>query len=438
MATIASTTRATAQDTADSPRIQMTATPAFYSRVTISQMESTQNPAPTTQTNTLAENLQNRDVVQSTVARTHSAAAQLMVQPNNTEEADSNNTEEGDPSEQDSNISSAVSESLLNEYNPHLETLYHLLECPVCYDKFRPGTKNVGMCFNGHLLCEKCMKYLNHANSVCPTCRDPSLILYRDNHFINTVIKFITFDQEFVCDLHPCKVLCSGGDLELHESVCKKMSVYCPAEACKYYGPFRFFANGLHDCVQPMHAIELNNTLYPQEPGSSPKLDQWTFHIPLKDLFSVDRNSVSLHPKMKVLLLKNKTADFRLFFYPHQRYDKVVFPIMWMAKREHAVKYAHSMMYRMWVNISVRGGHTGLSTHDSVHCLDDETIFTSSKVIQITANMFRHWISVSDSNNLGGKMNDATSGVANCNICKVSSQISGPHLHFYVVVNKPQ
>lgn len=142
-----------------------------------------------------------------------------------------------------------------------------------------------------------------------------------------------------------------------------------------------------------------------------------------------------MSPHTKALLLTDiSDPQWRLFMYPYCRFNKITFPIQWLSKRRHAPESVQHLKYKLWVQFSVSAGHVGMSTHEPIHFLDDDTLFTSTNTIEISAPTFRNWLYFAGQN-ATDQVNLTRKPGNRCNICEANTDdFDGPHLHFYVVV----
>lgn len=172
-----------------------------------------------------------------------------------------------------------------------LEQLRDALECPCCLNKPEPNTSVVGMCFNGHMICEPCGSKIIHLNTValCPVCRTPNFHMVRGHYLAVSIIKILTAFLIYTCKHDNCLEQRNGNEIAEHEARCIYKPMQCPKEGCNFKAPLDLFMDGIH------HSCLLINDI--QEDG------EWSVTINFDLIYSFDQNEVHVSSKFQPIIL---------------------------------------------------------------------------------------------------------------------------------------
>lgn len=189
--------------------------------------------------------------------------------------------------------------SPLTDDNVFIQKMRKLIECPVCLEFLRPGTKKVGLCINGHLLCYVCIKKLwNEKRKGCPVCRTETLNVECHNYLANSVIEIVSDSTAYTCQHDKCFVRLVGKAITEHEKMCELKPLKCPKKDCEYAGPYKTYIDRQHTCLSMLEATLENG--YKKV---------WQFTINFEDIFSFDYNKERISGAFKPILLLPPPAE---------------------------------------------------------------------------------------------------------------------------------
>jgi RING/Ubox like zinc-binding domain len=202
----------------------------------------------------------------------------------------------------DDDAMSVISPSLLidfatsDAYQDLVKKITKLIECPVCLEILRPGTKTVGMCEFGHVICARCYQQIvSDEAQMCPLCRSDSLN-FRTCHYLATnLIEIVTDVTVFKC-IHPdCTVELLGKHILSHEKHCAYKLLDCPKKMCHKQSPYFHFLSGQHPCTKKLFA----------NPGNK----KWQSILNFKHIYSVDTIHVRVSSAFRPFLLLPPADD---------------------------------------------------------------------------------------------------------------------------------
>lgn len=132
-----------------------------------------------------------------------------------------------------------------------------LITCPVCLEVARHNTERLGMCQNGHYVCESCTTSVS--GEKCPTCRDHSLRLKQRDEFFNRLLKIVTSDHVYPCRHRACLRQIRGSrEASLHELVCDYRAL--PCRSCGSEFTQAQFYSRTHRCLTWVDGKPLGQT----------------------------------------------------------------------------------------------------------------------------------------------------------------------------------
>ena len=188
--------------------------------------------------------------------------------------------------------------------------LVGLLDCPVCMDVIRPGTSTIGLCDNGHILCEKCSGMICDKitkKGSCPSCRSTEMKQVTRNFLAFSFIEAVSNCTNYKCKYETCNTTRPGDEILGHEKFCPEKPLGCPKRGCKVSIPYYGFLNKQHSCLNLIRPepkmLKANDSI----------INTWKFIINLQDIFSFDTSSEKVAKTFKPFLLlptKNGSATF--------------------------------------------------------------------------------------------------------------------------------
>jgi hypothetical protein len=195
----------------------------------------------------------------------------------------------------------ALSPSLLIDfdapYQDLLKKISKLIECPVCLEIMRPGTKTVGMCQFGHVVCCNCYEQvITDEAQTCPLCRSDTLNFHTCHYLATNLIEIVTSVTVFVCQHPDCTVELLGKGMLSHEKECAYKLLDCPKLYCKKKAPYFQYLAGQHRCL---------NQVFPNTANSK----KWQTTIDFRHIYSVDTINPRVSPAFKPLLLLPPAED---------------------------------------------------------------------------------------------------------------------------------
>lgn len=190
-------------------------------------------------------------------------------------------------------------------YQDLVKKITKLIECPVCLEILRPGTKTVGMCEFGHLICVRCYQQIvTDEAQMCPLCRSDTLN-FRTCHYLATnLIEIVTDVTVFKCQHPECAVELLGKHILSHEKECAYKLLDCPKRSCNKQSPYFHYVSGQHPCIKKVFA--------------DPETKQWKSTLKFKHIYSVDTIHARVSKAFRPFLLlppadDNTTPHSKLF-----------------------------------------------------------------------------------------------------------------------------
>lgn len=250
-----------------------------------------------------------------------------------------------------------------------------LLQCPVCLSPPRPGESGAGLCSNGHFTCYSCAVRVIATPHGCPSCRDPSVTLYRVHHFVNTIIRLFTSRIHYQCKYEGCDVIVSGDQLLDHEQGCPYMPVPCHKQTCEYRGPVATFLNQQHECLMAVERCPNNDT-------------KWAFTLPVQDFYCVDRNTSECNYDFKLRLLSHPEKKSQAYLNYTNRNEDIIFYVGWIGKLQGYTHYILTVYANNHIG-SIGGRYRGeFKLYQQQVTTDRDGLYISQRTI----NQWIKWI----------------------------------------------
>lgn len=161
--------------------------------------------------------------------------------------------------------------------------LSQYIECPLCLDLMRPGTRTVGMCYNGHVVCTPCAKKVSAAENklltACPHCRSRTFEVECKNTMAINVLSALASCTIYKCEHPNCQVQKTGEEILAHQRICPHRLLKCPKKFCKEKIPYGDYLQRNHTCL-----VLLEPTY------KEPNMAMWQFTVDICSIFSLDNS----------------------------------------------------------------------------------------------------------------------------------------------------
>lgn len=177
-----------------------------------------------------------------------------------------------------------------------VDQLKNALRCPVCLKKPQPKAHvEIGMCTNGHMICESCAKRHLAINDekLCPMCREQDFRIVRGHSLAVSVLEILTAVLVYSCKNSNCNESRVGNEILLHETQCIHKQLRCPSATCDFKGPIQSFWDGSHPCVQ------LHNSLCD---------DAWNLVLDIAEIYSFEQNILHISAQYHTVMLRGTTS----------------------------------------------------------------------------------------------------------------------------------
>jgi hypothetical protein len=170
--------------------------------------------------------------------------------------------------------------------------LIGLIECPVCLEYLRPGTKSVAVCENGHLFCYPCGKRIEDSEfDHCPLCRNEEITFSPNHYLVTNLIDVVSTLIEYKCGHDKCEEEMMGKELLEHQKRCEWKPLQCPRASCKEKVIYKDFLTNDHSCMRRVKGVDKGS------------VRSWKYVLPFDTLYNFDNHHEEVTAAFKPTLL---------------------------------------------------------------------------------------------------------------------------------------
>lgn len=308
------------------------------------------------------------------------------------------------------------------------ENLSKLLECPVCLDNMRPGTRGIGFCKFGHITCQPCgNRIVANKPSKCPVCVTHGFEIVSHNYYAITLIDALAEMTVYTCQYPTCQQSLIGTFLQDHEKGCKERPLTCPRVQCKNEIPYYKLVNQTHPC------LDLCRAKWGKSDVTGEMENVWEFTVELEDIFSVDQCkehvSESFNP---TLLLPNGQHALE----DHSNHNKLCFNVMasngvmfyliYVDDKERAPRDLSQCLFLMSANCYTGYGKVGVYSRIQPVFYDTYIQRHTHGLALTRSDIYRYVIMTMH------KSRPSEDGVRTHLPCKICPDARTPHLHIQI------
>lgn len=312
-----------------------------------------------------------------------------------------------------------------------------LLECPICYEVPKPGTKSMAMCSAGHVVCRQCFKTMQktEVSLTCPRCRDKTFTLQPNNYLIYNLSEMLVLGRIIKCPYAPaCTFEGLGNVVGPHQQTCPHMPMYCINWHCDQKLGFFEMVASHQNCYKSLQTTKVEVL------DDNQKRLTWSTHFSFTDIFDMHKNCLWVQESFKPILLQHPTnQDFRAYFVPIlATEEKIQMSMAWLSDTCNAPATIQTLRPHMTVLFPTRLGEFGTSSRETFWFNEDMASFNypfsasqqnlicmqvkHPKTILFEKQQLLHWLKLAHREK--------------CPSCDASTASRGPHIHINIEITE--